>query len=149
LCNLTVTVPVFQFRRTAFSSQLKSKVVITLAKAAALRVNLNLDGASITSVCYLVYTQFFCHPLCLFIKWELIHFRLHRNDRKVAIQDNAIITNSCGSTMRLKSVQEHFKNRGSGRPSTLLSKLFTTHYYVNEFQILLEERQFRKPLSSL
>jgi hypothetical protein len=39
----------FHFRRTAFSSQLKSKVGSTLAKAAALRINLDLDGAPITS----------------------------------------------------------------------------------------------------
>jgi hypothetical protein len=39
----------FHFRRAAFSSQLKAKVGSTLAKAAALRVNLNLDGAPITS----------------------------------------------------------------------------------------------------
>ncbi len=39
----------FHFRRAAFSSQLKAKVGSTLAKAAALGVNLNLDGAPITS----------------------------------------------------------------------------------------------------
>jgi hypothetical protein len=39
----------FHFRRAAFSSQLKAKVGSTLAKAAALRVNLDLDGAPITS----------------------------------------------------------------------------------------------------
>ena len=39
----------FHYRRAAFSSQLKSKVGSTLAKAAALRVNLNLDGTPITS----------------------------------------------------------------------------------------------------
>jgi hypothetical protein len=39
----------FHFRRAAFSSQLKAKVGSTLAKAAALRVNMNLDGAPITS----------------------------------------------------------------------------------------------------
>ena len=39
----------FHFRRAVFSSQLKSKVRNTLVKAAPLRVNLNLDGASITS----------------------------------------------------------------------------------------------------
>ncbi len=37
------------FRRTTFSSHLKSKVGSTLAKAAVLRVNLTLDGAPITS----------------------------------------------------------------------------------------------------
>ena len=39
----------FHFRRAAFSSQLKTKVGSTLAKAAALRINLNIDGAPITS----------------------------------------------------------------------------------------------------
>jgi hypothetical protein len=39
----------FHFRRSAFSSQLKAKVGLTLAKTAALRVMLNLDGAPITS----------------------------------------------------------------------------------------------------
>ncbi len=39
----------FHYRRAAFSSQLKSKVGSTLAKAAALRVNLNLDVSPITS----------------------------------------------------------------------------------------------------
>ena len=39
----------FHFRRAAFSSQLKGKVGSTLAKDAALRVNLNIDGAPITS----------------------------------------------------------------------------------------------------
>ena len=39
----------FHFRRAAFSSQLKAKVGSTLAKAAALCVNLNIDGAPITS----------------------------------------------------------------------------------------------------
>ena len=39
----------FHFRRTVFSSQLKSKIGNILAKAATLPVNLNLDGASITS----------------------------------------------------------------------------------------------------
>jgi hypothetical protein len=39
----------FHFRRAAFSSELRAKVGSTLAKAAALRVNLNLDGAPITS----------------------------------------------------------------------------------------------------
>ncbi len=38
----------FHFRRVEFSSILKSKCDI-LAKAAALRINLNLDGESITS----------------------------------------------------------------------------------------------------
>jgi hypothetical protein len=39
----------FHFRRAAFSSMLKSRVSSILAKAAALRINLNLDGAPITS----------------------------------------------------------------------------------------------------
>ena len=40
----------FHYRRTAFSSMLKSRVGIVLTKAVALRINLNLDGAPITSV---------------------------------------------------------------------------------------------------
>ena len=39
----------FHFRRTAFSSMLKSRVSSILAKDEALRINLNLDGATITS----------------------------------------------------------------------------------------------------
>ena len=39
----------FHFRRAAFASQLKSRVDLTLAKAAALRINLNIDGTPITS----------------------------------------------------------------------------------------------------
>ncbi len=39
----------FHFSRVAFSAQLKAKVGSTLAKAAALRINLNIDGAPITS----------------------------------------------------------------------------------------------------
>jgi hypothetical protein len=39
----------FHFRRAAFSSMLKSRVSNILAKAAALRINLNLDGAPIAS----------------------------------------------------------------------------------------------------
>ena len=39
----------FHFRRAAFSSMLKSRVTLILAKAAALRINLNLDGAPIIS----------------------------------------------------------------------------------------------------
>ncbi len=35
----------FHFRRAAFASILKSRVGNILAKAAALRINLNLDGA--------------------------------------------------------------------------------------------------------
>ena len=39
----------FHFRRAAFSQQLKGKVGLALAKAAALRINLNRDGAPIAS----------------------------------------------------------------------------------------------------
>ena len=39
----------FHFHRATFSSGLKSKVGLVLAKAAALRINLNLDGAPIAS----------------------------------------------------------------------------------------------------
>ncbi len=39
----------FHFRRAAFPAQLKSKVGLALAKAAALRITLNLDGAPIRS----------------------------------------------------------------------------------------------------
>jgi hypothetical protein len=39
----------FHYRRAAFSSQLKSKIGNILAKAAALLINLNIDGAPITS----------------------------------------------------------------------------------------------------
>jgi hypothetical protein len=39
----------FHFRRTAFLSQFKSRIVLSLAQAAALRITLNLDGAPITS----------------------------------------------------------------------------------------------------
>jgi len=39
----------FHFRRAAFSSLLKSRVGSILAKAAALRITLNLDGVPITS----------------------------------------------------------------------------------------------------
>ena len=39
----------FHFRRAAFSSQLKSKVGNILAKAAELRIILNLDGAPVAS----------------------------------------------------------------------------------------------------
>ena len=40
---------IFHHRRAAFSAQLKAKVGSTLAKSAALRINLNIDGAPITS----------------------------------------------------------------------------------------------------
>jgi hypothetical protein len=39
----------FHFHRAAFSSQVKTKVGNTLAKAATLRINLNIDGSPITS----------------------------------------------------------------------------------------------------
>jgi hypothetical protein len=39
----------FHFRRVVFSSQLKSRVGNILVETTALRVNLNLDGAPITS----------------------------------------------------------------------------------------------------
>jgi hypothetical protein len=40
---------VFHYRRAAFSSMLKSKVGLTLVKATALRITLNLDGSTIIS----------------------------------------------------------------------------------------------------
>ena len=39
----------FHFRHEAFAQQLKSRVGLALAKAAALRITLNIDGAPITS----------------------------------------------------------------------------------------------------
>jgi hypothetical protein len=39
----------FHFRRAAFSQHLKSKVGLALAKASALRINLNIDGSPIAS----------------------------------------------------------------------------------------------------
>jgi hypothetical protein len=39
----------FHYRRAAFSAQFKSKVGLALAKASALHITLNLDGAPITS----------------------------------------------------------------------------------------------------
>ena len=39
----------FHYRRAAFLQQLKIRVGLALAKTAALRINLNIDGASITS----------------------------------------------------------------------------------------------------
>ncbi len=39
----------FHFHRAAFAQQLKSRVGLTLAKAAALRITLNLDGSPIIS----------------------------------------------------------------------------------------------------
>jgi hypothetical protein len=39
----------FHYLRSAFSVQLKNKVGLTLAKAAALRITLNLDGSPIIS----------------------------------------------------------------------------------------------------
>jgi hypothetical protein len=41
------TIDQFHFRRATFAQHLKSKVGLALAKAAALRINLNLDGAPI------------------------------------------------------------------------------------------------------
>jgi hypothetical protein len=38
----------FHFRRSSFSTHLKGKVGSTLTKTAALRINLNIDGVSIT-----------------------------------------------------------------------------------------------------
>jgi hypothetical protein len=43
------TIDQFHFRRAAFSAQLKNKVGLALAKAADLRINLNLDGEPIES----------------------------------------------------------------------------------------------------
>jgi hypothetical protein len=43
------TSELFHFRRAAFSATLKAKVGSTIAKAAALRMTLNIDGAPITS----------------------------------------------------------------------------------------------------
>jgi hypothetical protein len=43
------TCGLFHYHRTAFSSMLKSRVGNTLVKTAALRINLNLDGAPIAS----------------------------------------------------------------------------------------------------
>ena len=40
---------IYTFKRAAFFTQLKAKVGSSLAKAAAIRVNLNIDGAPITS----------------------------------------------------------------------------------------------------
>jgi len=42
----------FNYRRAAFSSQIKSNVGNILAKAAVLRINLNFDGAPIASRSY-------------------------------------------------------------------------------------------------
>ena len=39
----------FHYKHTAFLRQLKSKIGSSLAKAAAMRVNLNIDGTPITS----------------------------------------------------------------------------------------------------
>jgi hypothetical protein len=43
------TSAIFHFRRVAFFAQLKAKVGSTLDEAAALRINLNIDGSPITS----------------------------------------------------------------------------------------------------
>ena len=42
----------FHYKRAAFLRQLKSKIDSSLAKAASMRVNLNIDGAPITSRSY-------------------------------------------------------------------------------------------------
>ena len=42
----------FHFKRAAFYNGIKSKVGLVLAKAAALRITLNLDGAPIPSRAY-------------------------------------------------------------------------------------------------
>ena len=47
--QLTQSSTQHHYRRVAFSSQLKSKVGHILAKAATLRINLNIDGAPIAS----------------------------------------------------------------------------------------------------
>ena len=41
----------FHFRRVAFTEQLKNRVDLTLAMAAALRITYNLNGVPITSKC--------------------------------------------------------------------------------------------------
>ena len=40
---------IFHFHHIAFSAQLKTQVGSTLVKAAVLRININIDGVSITS----------------------------------------------------------------------------------------------------
>ena len=45
----TCTSGLFHFRRAAFAQQLKSRVGLALAKAAALRITLKLDGTPMTS----------------------------------------------------------------------------------------------------
>jgi hypothetical protein len=47
----------FHYKRAAFSSQLKSKVGSILAKAAALRITLNIDGAPIASKSHTHHTH--------------------------------------------------------------------------------------------
>ena len=47
--QLAQTHGMFHHRRAAFSAQMKAKVGSSLAKAVALRINLNIDGAPITS----------------------------------------------------------------------------------------------------
>jgi hypothetical protein len=56
----------FHFRRAAFSSMLKSRVGNILDKTAALRINLNLDGAPITSKSHThpSHSQTFCIFRC-------------------------------------------------------------------------------------
>ena len=52
----------FHFLRVTFSSEVKAKVGSTLAKAAALRINLNIDGDPITSRTH-THTLLFHVPL--------------------------------------------------------------------------------------
>ena len=47
----------FHYRRSVFFSNLKSKTGTLLAKAAALRITLNLDGAPITSQTSRLFTS--------------------------------------------------------------------------------------------
>ncbi len=52
----TQSTSVFHFRRVAFLQQLKSKVGLALAKAAVLRIVLNLDGAPVASKSHSPFT---------------------------------------------------------------------------------------------
>ncbi len=52
----------FHFRRAAFAQQLKSRVVLALAKTAGLRMTLNLDGTSL-SFYRLIIVLFLCRVL--------------------------------------------------------------------------------------
>ena len=52
----------FYFRPVSFLAQFKSRVGLTLAKSATLRIVLNLDGAPITSnTVYVRVCLFYCH----------------------------------------------------------------------------------------